>query len=921
MELYATEALSFSYPGSDRLALSDVSLSVSSGEFILLCGKSGCGKTTLLRLLKPSLSPFGRKTGCIRFQGREASSLSQREEASLIGFVMQSPDAQLVTDKVWHELAFGLESLGENTQTIRTRVAEMAAFFGIEPWFHKTTSELSGGQKQLLNLASVMVMQPKVLLLDEPTGQLDPIAAGEFFNTLKRVNRELGTTVILSEHCLEEAFPMADRVIVLSDGKVSANDTPRQVGRLLQIGGDDMARALPTAMRVSMLLAPAADDTPLSVREGQRFLETFQKTHAISPLPEREEPPLGESVIEARDVWFRYEKKLPDVLKGVNLTIQKGELFTLLGGNGAGKTTLLSLLCGVYSPYRGHVIIKTGARCAMLTQNPEALFCQSTLHDDFERCFNSPLTAADKLFLMQTEKLCHIDHLAYRHPFDLSGGELQRAALAKVLLGRPDILLLDEPTKGLDAPFKELFADILSALTKRGLTVLMVSHDIEFCAEYADRAALFFDGSIASIGTPRALFSGNSFYTTAAGRMAKVILPRAILPRDITEAFGTPYPVRQPNVLPPLEKPPEQALVPKTDAKASSKKAFHTLFTALFIACCLGQMLSLFPLGNGLPQLLSAACFAGMLYLSPRGLTPLLHRQIVGWLLFALYLFSCLLHRMSYLFVNENLWQLMDAVLLSFSFITLSPPRPAFKKIDTAPLRSMNKSLFLSLLIVLLAVPFTLFCGIYYFNDRNYYLISLLIIFETLIPFLLLFESRRPKARELVLISTVCALAIAGRTAFFMLPQFKPVIAILIVTGLCFGAEIGFLTGAVTGFISNFFFGQGPWTPWQMFGFAVIGCLSGFLLSSGRFKLSRPMLCAYGFFMTLVVYGGLVNLASALIFQPSFSMATLLSVYAAGFPLDMVHALSTSFFLWFMADPLFEKLHRIKTHYGLLDET
>lgn len=919
MELFSTEALSFSYPESGQSALSDISLSVSSGEFVLLCGKSGCGKTTLLRLLKPSLRPFGSQTGRVRFQGREISSLSQREDASLIGFVMQSPDAQLVTDKVWHELAFGLECLGESNQTIRTRVAEMAAFFGIEPWFHKATSELSGGQKQLLNLASVMVMQPKILLLDEPTSQLDPIAAGEFFNTLERVNRELGTTVILSEHRLEGAFPMADRVVVLSEGKLLADGTPRHVGRLLQTSGDDMARALPTALRVSTLLDPTAD-VPLSVREGRIFLEAFKKTHSVSPLPDEETPPSKESVIEVRDVWFRYEKTLPDVLKGGNLTIGKGELFALLGGNGAGKTTLLSLLCGIHTPYRGHITIKDGASTAMLTQNPEVLFCQSTIRRDLELRLKAPLTAQDESRLVQTARLCRIDHLLDRHPYDLSGGELQRAALAKVLLGRPDILLLDEPTKGLDAHFKELFADILSELTSLGTTVFMVSHDIEFCAEYADRAALFFDGAVASLGTARSLFSGNSFYTTAAGRMAKGMIPSAVLPRDITEAFGVPYPKRSHHTLPELEKMMAPGALPQDAPKPSSlRKILYILCSVLFAGACLGQMFSLFPLDAGIVQLITAALFAGMLLLSSRRFSSSLPRRIGGGLLFVLFIISCLLKAFSHLSIQKNLWQLTDAALLSGAFIAFFGSSSDFK-MPAAPPRMHRRSLYPSLLFLLAFVPLTLVFGIRYLGDRKYYFISLLILLETLLPFLFCFESRHPKARELVLISTICALAIAGRTAFFMLPQFKPVVAILIVTGLCFGAETGFLTGAVTGLISNFFFGQGPWTPWQMVGFGLIGGLSGLLFSSGRFRLTRPLLCTYGFVSTLVIYGGLVNLSSALIFQQSFSVSSLLSFYILGLPMDLAHALSTVFFLWFIAEPLSEKLNRIKTHYGLLNE-
>ena len=250
MECFKVENLSFTYPNRESETISNVNFEVSSGEFILVCGKSGCGKTTLLRLLKPSLAPYGTLCGNISFAGSPVSEYDDRAQAERIGFVMQNPDNQIVTDKVWHELAFGLESLGCKTPEIRTRVSEMASFFGIQDWFYKNVTELSGGQKQLLNLASVMVMQPSVLILDEPTSQLDPIAAQEFLNTLKKINRELGISVILSEHRLEDAFPLADRVIVMDGGKIIADDTPGETGKILRDMNHSMYRALPTPVKV-----------------------------------------------------------------------------------------------------------------------------------------------------------------------------------------------------------------------------------------------------------------------------------------------------------------------------------------------------------------------------------------------------------------------------------------------------------------------------------------------------------------------------------------------------------------------------------------------------------------------------------------------------------------------------------------------
>ena len=314
METFHIQNLSFTYPGQSRQALEGLSLDVAPGAFLVLCGQSGCGKTTLLRQLKPSLAPHGTRTGTVLFQGRPLESLDRREESQGIGFVMQSPDNQLVTDKVWHELAFGLESLGLPTPVIRRRVAEMASFFGIEDWFHRESAELSGGQKQLLALASVMVMQPEVLLLDEPTSQLDPIAAEEFLSVLGRINRELGTTVILSEHRLEEALPLATAAAVLDGGRLLAAGEPREIGQVLKNRGHAMFRAMPTPMRV-WAAAETSTPCPVTVREGRDWLEDFQKDRAFQPLPpepERRYP--TQPVLTAEELWFRYDREGRDIV-------------------------------------------------------------------------------------------------------------------------------------------------------------------------------------------------------------------------------------------------------------------------------------------------------------------------------------------------------------------------------------------------------------------------------------------------------------------------------------------------------------------------------------------------------------------------------------------------------------------------------
>ena len=332
MDTFAIHDLTFFYPGQAVPALDRLDLTVRSGEFWVLCGPSGCGKSTLLRQLKTVLAPHGHRLGEIRFEGVPLDELDQREQAARIGFVLQSPENQLVTDKVWHELAFGLESLGYDTPTIRRRVAEMASFFGIQTWFYKNVAELSGGQKQLLNLASVMAMQPSVLILDEPTSQLDPIAAADFLATLGKINRELGTTILLTEHRLEEAFPLAGRVAVLDRGRLLCTGTPSQVGAALKDAGHAMFQAMPAPMRIWAAVGDSSP-CPVTVREGRDWLGRFAAAHPPGALPEEQRhayPP--EAAITARDLWFKYEKDLPDVVKGLSLTVRRGEFWPCWGG-------------------------------------------------------------------------------------------------------------------------------------------------------------------------------------------------------------------------------------------------------------------------------------------------------------------------------------------------------------------------------------------------------------------------------------------------------------------------------------------------------------------------------------------------------------------------------------------------------------
>lgn len=535
MAHFHIENLTFSYPGSVTPTLDGVSLDIEKGEFLLLCGRSGSGKTTLLRQLKPTLAPYGKRQGEVFFDGKPIGEMTSREQAEKIGFVMQDPQEQIVTDKVWHELAFGLENLGCDPAVMRLRVAEMASFFGIQDWFHREVAELSGGQKQLLNLASVMAMQPEVLILDEPTSQLDPISAGDFLNTLKKINRELGTTIVITEHRMEDIFPAADRVAVMEDGRLTFLGSPREVGLALRESASPLFSALPAPVRVYYAVNPAGR-CPLTVREGRAWLsEEFPEGASVDALPEPAcSDTDGEAALVIKECWLRYTRTGPDVLRGLNLRVPRGSLFAILGGNGTGKSTALKAVCGSVKAYRGSIEI-LGKRqrdyrprelfrgcLSMLPQDPRSLFVKETVLEDLQEM------GAEQAAVEETAALCRITELLSANPADLSGGELQRAALAKVLLRKPKLLLLDEPTKGMDSIFKAEFAAILDRLCREGVTVVMVSHDVEFCAEYAQLVGLFFDGQLITTGTPQTLFGSNSFYTTAVSRMSRHVFRNAV---------------------------------------------------------------------------------------------------------------------------------------------------------------------------------------------------------------------------------------------------------------------------------------------------------------------------------------------------------------------------------------------------------
>ena len=880
MESYAFKNVDFTYPEGEKKALRNISFTVQQGEFVILCGPSGCGKSTLLRHLKSCLTPHGLFFGEIRYQGRLLGEISQREQAQQIGYVLQSPENQVVTDKVWHELAFGLESLGYDTPTIRRRVAEIAAFFGIENWFYKNVTELSGGQKQLLSLASVMAMQPGVLVLDEPTAPLDPIAAADFLALLGKINRELGTTIILTEHRLEEAFPFATRAIVMEDGAIICDDKPENVGLQLKDKGSGMFLAMPTAMRVWAAVETKLD-CPMTVRDGSDFLTQRAEERPFLPLAEKDPPVYPEKVtLECEDLWFRYEKDSPDVVKGFSLKLRKGEFYAVLGGNGAGKSTTLKVIAGLREAYRGDV--RLNGKLGHLPQNPQTLFVKRTVREDLYEVFRGKKIPKEQqdAQVARIVELCGLREFLDRHPYDISGGEQQRAALAKVLLTAPDILLLDEPTKGFDAEFKVTFALILRRLVAAGTTILMVSHDVPFCAEYAHKCGLFFDGSIVAEGEPREFFSGNSFYTTPANRMARHLIPQAVTVADIIGCCGGELPA-EPEI-------PEAAPLPSVKESAVNFKPKPLpVWRKLLAGVSLAIALLVFFYATSITDLSSL--------IGKEGISASGEQQLLLYLV------------------------LIAALSVFIAAIGRRSAPSAMLQIPEKQ-RKLSKRTIIAAALILLCIPLTIFAGVMYLGNQHYNITALLVLLECMFPFFLVFESRKPKARELVVIAVLCAIGVAGRSAFFMLPQFKPVLALVIIAGVAFGGETGFLVGAVTMLASNVLFSQGPWTPWQMFSMGIIGFLAGVCFRKGLLRRSRGSLATFGAFAAVIIYGGIMNPASALMYSSqSINWEVIMAYYVSGLPMDLIHAAATVIFILIAAEPMLEKLDRIKVKYGLVE--
>ena len=956
--------LEFSYPNASRPSVNGISLSLEKGSFTCICGPSGCGKTTLLRNLKPSITPHGMRRGEIKILGKSVESFEGRpgEEAQTIGYVLQNPENQIVTDKVWHELAFGLENLGLPTETIRLRIAEIASFFGIQSWFDKDVSELSGGQKQLLNLAAVMVMQPEILILDEPTSQLDPIAAIDFLDAVKKINNDIGTTVIITEHRLDNVVSMSDRLIVMDSGKVLVNDEPyNAVFRLAEIN-HPMFLAMPNpaqAYRSALAFlkgdksligdanhlehmekpeSPIGDvpdiqkhRMPLNVREGRQWLDCVMNGIPVRYARMEKEKAYDTSKIKlsTTDLWFRYEKNGRDIIKGLTFKVYDGEILAIIGGNGTGKTTLLSVLAGMRRAYRGKYKIN-GNRTALLPQNPQSLFVCDTVKEELLEAFEgtSIQKSEQNIRIQEIAEFLEIDTLMDKHPYDISGGEQQRVALGKVLLLEPDLLLMDEPTKGLDNLLKMKFGELLKRLASNGRTLIFVSHDIEFCSRFANRCIMFFDGGISGEGTPRKLFSGNNFYTTAANRMARSYFVDGILPEDIGWLVAQNIKMAEADSNPDGGSKIDADSKPESGSEIDSGSRKDELLDEEDIAINpksggneripIGEKFENYedvPIG----QKTSGYEEISIGVQSENHEVVPIERKISGYE-------DIPIENNAREYENAPIEQ-KNAMYGKVHIKPKSDDRLEVAREVGAPkgghLKEIkrNRSLVLTLLTALV-MGATIFAGSMLGGDRVYYVISVLVAIYSLVPFFVGFERRKPQLRELVVIAVLIALGVIGRQAFFMLPQMKPVLAISIIAGASLGPGAGFLVGAMIAFVSNFFFGQGPWTPWQMMALGLAGMFAGLIFQKWNRRERKPSrlhkitACVFGL-LSGYFYGLVVDLWTLFGYTEKPSLSAYLIVKSTAVWFDTVLAISTFVFLWVLYAPMIKKLNRIKLKYGM----
>lgn len=786
----------------------------------------------------------GKSSGNISFDG------------SFAGYVSQFPDDQIVCDKVWHELAFGAESIGLSQSEIRSRVAQTALFFGIEELLYRDCDKLSGGQKQMINLASVMAMKPDVLLLDEPLSQLDPIVSAQFISLLVRINKELGTTIIVAEHQLGGLLSAAKRAILLDGGKVGCDGNIDMLIKRLSDTAHPMLAEMPAGVRVTASVATALP--LLDVPSAHDWYASYGKQHKLTVPANNDSNTESDSCITIKNLSFGYKNSDRDTVRNLSLDIKRGSVTAIMGGNGAGKSTLLNLICGTLKPSAGKISVN-GGRLGFLPQDPTLLFSKETLAEELG-------DNADK-----TAEAFGLSHLLARHPFDLSGGERQKAAIAKLVSFGADILLLDEPTKGADAEYKHMFSALLDKLKALGKTVILVSHDMDFCAETADKCALLFDGQVSVCLPPSEFFTSSAFFTTDSAKIASGICENVYTVDRLISSIGGKAEKHN--------NEPEK-FTDITDKSGSAAVGQHERREKR-------QKLSKF---RKAMLIIGGIGFAAVLLLST-GIFPFNIPSEPFWLQYAV---LC-----------------VPMIML----IAGAAPENTMAK-PPATVRKISHSDITAGITTVILIPLTVVLGTLFIPDsmRKHLLITLAVLTECLAAFFISFEKKKPSAKDITVLSVLCAAAVAGRELFYMFPQFKPVAAIVIISGTALGAQAGFLVGAVSMLVSNLLFGQGMWTPWQMLAMGLLGFFAGIIFSRKRTTFA---LCIYAFFSVLILYGGIMNISSVLTYTTDINLQTVAAYIISGIPFDLIHAVSTVIFILIIGNALLKKCCRLRAKFGL----
>lgn len=489
MENICFENVSFAYAVGDKKVLKNVNLEVREGEFCLVIGKSGAGKTTLLKLLKKEIAPAGRLEGIVK-------------TAENVGYVAQNVEESIVTDRVRSELSFGLMNMGLDAEDIELAVAETAGYFNLSGKLDWEIHSLSGGEKQILNLASVMIMKPDVLVLDEPTCQLDPVWAERFVNVIKKLHRDFATTIIVSEHFLDELYSYADSVLLIEDGEAVAKLEPDEMTDFLRRNSNLLLKSIPLSLRLF-----EGAKTPSQCRQELKNLGMMQIFDDSS---------IDSVAMKIKGICFGYEKN-KYVLNDLSLDVFDKKINVVLGPNSCGKSTLLKVCSGVLKAHRGR--IKSNGRITMLCQNPFDLFTRDLCRDEVE--------------FGEITDFLGIEDIKNQHPFDISGGQAQRLALAKVLEKNADIILLDEPIKALDCELKQELGALLKTLCSQGKTIVITTHDIDFAGEYGDYISFLSGGEIITTQKKHSFFSSLNFYTTSTSRLCYGVAKGCVCEQDL----------------------------------------------------------------------------------------------------------------------------------------------------------------------------------------------------------------------------------------------------------------------------------------------------------------------------------------------------------------------------------------------------